>query len=241
MIAVSIKNLTKEFTIPHERRISVRENFINLFRKGGSEVFNAVDDISFELKKGEFFGIIGRNGSGKSTLLKLIANIYPPTKGGIDTKGRLVPFLELGIGFNPDLTGRENVYLNGAILGLTKRQIDERYNEIIQFAEVERFMDQKLRNFSSGMKSRLAFSVALQVDADIYLLDEVLSVGDLDFQKKCSKVFGELKKKGKTIILVSHTLDPIEKYSDRVLVLEKGKQVYLGDAKKGIQKYIKNN
>jgi len=240
MIAVNIKNLTKEFIIPHQKKTSIRENFVNLFRKSGYEVFNAVDNISFELKKGEFFGIIGKNGSGKSTLLKLIANIYKGTKGSVDVEGKLVPFLELGIGFNPELTGRDNVYLNGAILGLKKHQIDERYNKIVEFAELGRFMDQKLKNFSSGMQSRLAFSVALEVDADIYLLDEVLAVGDINFQEKCLKVFNKLKESGKTVILVSHGLSSIENFCDRVLVMKNGKQVYLGDAKMAIEEYTKN-
>lgn len=240
MLAIDIKNLTKEFIIPHQKRTSIRENFINLFRKSNYEVFNAVDNISFELEKGEFFGIIGKNGSGKSTLLKLIANIYKGTKGSVDVDGKLVPFLELGIGFNPELTGRDNVYLNGAILGLKKRQIDERYDKIVEFAELERFMDQKLKNFSSGMQSRLAFSVALQVDADVYLLDEVLAVGDINFQKKCLKVFEELKESGKTVILVSHGLDSIRNFCERVLVMKNGQQVYLGAPEKAIEEYAKN-
>src|ERR1700742_3610312 len=179
-VAISAQHVYKNFVLPHEKVNSVKSLFTSLFRKRSksSETQHALRDISFEIKEGEFFGIVGRNGSGKSTLLKILAGIYQPTKGSIATHGKLVPFIELGVGFNPELTGRENVYLNGALLGFSRRQIDDMYEDIVRFAELERFMDQKLKNYSSGMQVRLAFSMATRAEADILLVDEVLAVGD---------------------------------------------------------------
>ena len=182
--AIVVKNLSKRFVIPHEKISTLKGAFISFFKKKDYEVFDALKDVSFEVKKGEFFGIIGRNGSGKSTLLKILAGIYVPNKGSVKIHGRISPFLELGIGFNPELSGRDNIYLNGTVLGLTKKQIDEKFNDIVAFSELERFIDQKLKNYSSGMSVRLAFSVAIHANRDILLMDEVLAVGDSNFQSK---------------------------------------------------------
>lgn len=182
-IALKIEGLHKEFKLPHERRNSLKERVLHLGSKATYERLHALKDISFEVKRGEFFGIVGRNGSGKSTLLKIIGGIYQPTRGLVRVNGTLTPFIELGIGFNPELTGRENIFLNGAILGLTHKEIQARYDEIVAFAELDKFMDQKLKNYSSGMQVRLAFSIAIQAHNDILLIDEVLAVGDAAFQR----------------------------------------------------------
>ncbi|MBI5411643.1 ABC transporter ATP-binding protein [Candidatus Peregrinibacteria bacterium] len=238
MVIIEVQNLFKQFIIPHERRDSIKEHFVNIFKSRKYESFNAIDDLSFEINEGEFFGIIGRNGSGKSTLLKMLAGIYPATKGSIKVRGRVAPFLELGVGFNPELSGKENVYLNGAILGLTEKQIKKRYEDIVQFAELERFMDQKLKNYSSGMHVRLAFSIAMQAGADILLLDEVLAVGDADFQRKCFEKFREFKKAGKTVVFVTHDLTTVRQFCDRVLYIKGGKKVNIGSVHEMIDQYI---
>ncbi|MEK7471714.1 MAG: ABC transporter ATP-binding protein [Patescibacteria group bacterium] len=225
-IAVSVKGIYKDFKLPHEKVGSLKSVFTGLL-KGNTrlkyEMQHALKDISFDIKKGEFFGIVGRNGSGKSTLLKIIAQIYQPTKGTVRVNGRLVPFIELGVGFNPELTGRENVYLNGAILGFNKEKIDENYKSIVEFAELEEFMDQKLKNYSSGMQVRLAFACATKAEAEILLVDEVLAVGDSDFQRKCFRFFKELKKIKKTVIFVSHDMDAIAEYCDRAALIDQNK------------------
>ncbi len=228
MTAIKLKKVHKTFNIPRERHDTLKEKFINFHKKVRMEEFKALDDINLEVDKGEFIGIIGKNGSGKSTLLKLIANIYSPTKGNIHINGSISPFLELGIGFNGDLSARENVYLNGVILGLSRAQINLLYKKIVQFAELEDFMEMKLKNFSSGMQVRLAFSIAGLIDADIYLCDEVLAVGDKDFQKKCLKTFANLKRAGKTIIFVSHDLDTIKQFCTKTYMLKNGRIVKEG-------------
>jgi len=174
------------------------------------------------VNSGEFLGIVGRNGSGKSTLLKLIAGIYKPSRGNVRVHGRIAPFLELGVGFQPELSARENIIVNGTLLGLTRKQIKEKFNEIVKFAEIENFLDLKIKNYSSGMKARLAFAIAKEADADIYLCDEVLAVGDESFQRKCLEVFELWKKAGKTIILVSHNASQIEKLCSRAMLLDGG-------------------
>ncbi len=227
-IVVKVENLSKNFRLPHEKRTSVKSLFVNLFRRQGYENLNVLRDISFEIKKGEFFGIVGRNGSGKSTLLKLLAGIYYPEQGQIQIKGKLVPFIELGVGFNPELTGRENVFLNGALLGLNRKEVLAMYDEIVDFAELEQFMDQKLKNYSSGMQVRLAFSIAIRAQADVLLLDEVLAVGDSAFQQKCFDYFSSLKREKRTIILVSHNMAAVEQFCDRAILIEKGDIKHIG-------------
>ena len=225
--AIKVNNVSKHFLLPHERSNSVKALFLSLFKtRRAYELQHALQDINFEVKQGEFFGVIGRNGSGKSTLLKILAGIYQPSKGHVQTKGRVVPFIELGVGFNGELTGKENVFLNGALLGFSHKEISKKYYSIVKFAELERFMDQKLKNYSSGMQVRLAFSVAtILADSDILLIDEVLAVGDAAFQKKCLDYFRELKRKGKTVMFVSHDMNAIQQYCDRVLMIEKSKVV----------------
>ncbi|MFA5197265.1 MAG: ABC transporter ATP-binding protein [Patescibacteria group bacterium] len=236
-IAIKVEGLSKYFRVPHEKHTSLKSAALNIFQKRKYTVFKALQDINFEIKKGEFFGIIGRNGSGKSTLLKILAGIYLPDKGKIEINGKLSPFLELGVGFNPELTARENVFLGGAILGLTRKEIADKFDAIVEFAELEEFIDMKFKNFSSGMQVRLAFSLAVNAHAEILLMDEVLAVGDSNFQAKCIDKFIEYKKENKTVILVSHDLMSISNYCDRAMLLEKGKVVLIEQPKKVIARY----
>ncbi len=240
-IAISVKNVSKTFKIPHEKVSSVRGAVVNVFRKKGYEEFKALDDVSFEVKKGEFFGIIGRNGSGKSTLLKILAGIYQPDKGSVKINGMISPFLELGIGFNPELSGRDNVYLNATVLGMTKKQIDEKFDSIVKFSELERFIDQKLKNYSSGMQVRLAFSVSIHANRDILLMDEVLAVGDSNFQSKCLSEFARYKEMGKTVILVTHDISTVQRYCDRAMLLRNGEIMKIGKADEVGNEYIYQN
>lgn len=242
-IAISVKNLSKSFKLPHNKQTSIKSSLINLISKGDRtyEIQKALENISFDIKKGEFFGIVGRNGSGKSTLLKLLAGIYSPTKGTVQVSGSLTPFIELGVGFNPDLTGRENIYLNGALLGFSREDMSDMYDDIVQFAELERFMDQKLKNYSSGMQVRLAFSIAIRAKSDILLFDEVLAVGDADFQKKCVATFRDLKKEKRTIILVTHDMSQVERFCDRALVLSNGEMVAITSPSEAAMTYTKLN
>lgn len=239
--AIVVKNLSKRFSIPHEKISTLKGAFVNFYKKKDYEIFEALSDVSFEVKEGEFFGIIGKNGSGKSTLLKILAGIYVADKGSVKIEGRISPFLELGIGFNPELSGRDNIYLNGTVLGLTKKQIDEKFDSIVAFSELERFIDQKLKNYSSGMSVRLAFSVAIHANRDILLMDEVLAVGDANFQQKCINEFMKYKKEGKTVVLVTHDVGVVEKYCDRAMLLREGKISKIGDIKEVVEEYSKQN
>jgi ABC-2 type transport system ATP-binding protein len=241
-IAVSVQHVSKIFKLPHEKADTIKSIFVNPFNQGRKkvEVQHALRDINFEIKKGEFFGIVGRNGSGKSTLLKIIAGIYKPNQGTSRVNGRLVPFIELGVGFNPELTGRENTYLNGALMGFSEKEVDAKYHAIVDFAELERFMDQKLKNYSSGMQVRLAFSVAtILAESDILLIDEVLAVGDADFQRKCFSYFRQLKKNHKTVIFVSHDMDAIREYCDRAVLIDQSKIIAAGTADSVAKEYNK--
>lgn len=238
-IVIDVKNVSKVFEIPHEKRNTFKSWFVNPFRKVTKEKFNALNDISFQVKKGEFLGIIGKNGSGKSTLLKLLALIYEPTSGIITINGSSVPFLELGVGFNPELTGRENIFLNGTILGMSKKYLWSKYDEIVAFSEIGDFIDLQIKNYSSGMVIRLAFSIAIQAKADILIMDEVLSVGDGAFQKKSLAKMEELLSSGITVVLVSHGMENVLKYCNRVMVMEKGQKVFDGDTKEGVGMYNK--
>lgn len=240
-IRIKVDHVSKHFKIPHEQSRSLKQTLINL-RKRGYEEFKVLDDVSFEVYEGEFFGILGRNGSGKSTLLKLLAGIYEPTNGAITVHGGLTPFIELGVGFNAELTGRENIFLNGAILGLTQKEVEQKYDEIVAFAELERFMDQKLKNYSSGMLVRLAFSIAVQAHNAILLIDEVLAVGDERFQDKCLKVFSQIKKDPtKTVVFVSHDMGAVQRFCDRAIVVHDGKLEFAGDAADAALAYKKLN
>lgn len=234
---IRVQNLSKIFKLPLEHRYTFKENLVELFRPARYEEIKALNGVNFEVTKGEFLGIIGPNGSGKSTLLKILAGILVPTKGKIEIQGKISPFLELGVGFNMDLTARENVYQNGIILGLSRKEIDKRFKQIIEFAELERFVDTKLKNFSSGMHVRLAFSVAIQVDADILLMDEVLAVGDMHFQQKCFDIFNQYKTQEKTIILVTHDMGAVQNYCTRAMFLLDGKIVKDGKPEEVVAAY----
>ncbi|MEM2956380.1 MAG: ABC transporter ATP-binding protein [Candidatus Pacearchaeota archaeon] len=235
---IKVENVSKTFRIPHQKRTSLFENIVGLFSPVKYENLKALDNVSFEINKGEFVGIIGLNGSGKSTLLKILAKVITPDSGNVKINGEVVPFLELGLGFSEELTAKENIYLNGSLLGLTRKEIKKEFNEIIKFAGLENFKDTKLKNFSSGMVLRLAFSTAIRAKGDIFLVDEVLAVGDAEFQQKCFDVFQKFKKEGKTIVFVSHSLNDVEKFCDRVIWLEKGKIKAIGKPKEIISEYI---
>ena len=226
--AVRIDRLSKTFKLPHQHYSTLKERALHPFASRTYDELRAVDGVSVDIVAGEFFGIVGRNGSGKSTLLKCLAGIYQTDAGEIAISGRLSPFIELGVGFNPELTARENVLINAIMLGLTRKQARERFDDIIAFAELEEFLDLKLKNYSSGMSVRLGFAVAVQVDADILLVDEVLAVGDAAFQQKCFEQFQALKDAGKTIIFVTHDMSAVERFCDRAMLLERGKLVHIG-------------
>ncbi len=221
--AITCANVSKTFRIPLDRSTTLKYRVTHMRSASRYHDLHALDDISFEVPEGQFLGIIGHNGSGKSTLLKVLSRIYTPDRGDVQINGAVSPFLELGVGFNPELTARENVYLNGAVLGLTRKELDERIDGIIGFAELETFADQKLKNYSSGMQVRLAFSVAIQADAQILLMDEVLAVGDARFQEKCFDVFARYKREGKTVVLVTHDIGSVNLYCDRCLLLDHGR------------------
>jgi ABC-type polysaccharide/polyol phosphate transport system ATPase subunit len=227
-----VSDVSKAFKLPHEQVHTLKERVLHPFKFRGYDRLDALKNVSVEVEPGEFFGIVGRNGSGKSTLLKCIAGIYQPDGGRIDVNGRLSPFIELGVGFNPDLTARDNVLINATMLGLTRRQARQRFDAIIEFAELEPFLHLKLKNYSSGMNVRLAFSVAVQVDADILLVDEVLAVGDASFQQKCYEQFQRMKDEGRTIVLVTHDMGAVARFCDRAMLLEHGETVEIGEPTK---------
>ncbi len=237
-VAISVKNISKSFKLYHDKRGSIKDFFLHPGKPSTYDMFHALQNISFDAYKGEFVGIIGRNGSGKSTLLKLLAGVYVPDKGKIEINGRLIPFLELGVGFNGELTARENIYLNGTILGLTVKELDEYFDEIVDFAEIREFLDMPLKKFSSGMQVRLAFSIAIKADAEIYLLDEVLAVGDAAFQAKCMAQFRKFKQLGKTVILVTHDLGAVQQYCDRAVYIKEHKLEAIDTPTKIIDNYI---
>ena len=241
-IAVKVDHVSKFFKLPTESTQSLRTSLVNRFRgiKGYKEQ-NVLKDISFEVEKGDFYGIVGRNGSGKSTLLKIISEIYIPEKGTVTIDGKLVSFIELGVGFNPELTGRENVYMNGAMLGFSTEEVDAMYDDIVEFAELGEFMNQKLKNYSSGMQVRLAFSVAIKAQGDILILDEVLAVGDEAFQRKCNDYFMERKHSGKTTILVTHDMNAVKKYCNKAVLIENGLVKVVGNPDDVANQYSLDN
>ncbi|WP_146622496.1 ABC transporter ATP-binding protein [Enterococcus florum] len=241
-IAVKVEQVKKSFRLPIESTSSLKRTIVNYFKgiKGYREQ-KVLKGISFEVNKGDFFGIVGRNGSGKSTLLKIISQIYVPENGTVEIDGKLVSFIELGVGFNPELTGRENVYLNGAMLGFSEKEIDSMYDDIVEFAELSEFMNQKLKNYSSGMQVRLAFSVAIQAKSDILVLDEVLAVGDEAFQRKCNDYFMQARKDKKTIILVTHSMEAVRKYCNRAMMIDKGEIKVIGTPDEVANQYSLDN
>jgi ABC-type polysaccharide/polyol phosphate transport system ATPase subunit len=228
-VAVEVRGLEKEFRIPHHNAATLKERALHPLRRETFDVLHALRDVSFDIGAGEFFGIVGRNGSGKSTLLKCLAGIYRPDAGTIRVAGRLAPFIELGVGFNPNLTARDNVLINSVMMGLTPREARARFDAIIDFAELGGFLDLELRNYSSGMQVRLAFAVMVQADADVMLIDEVLAVGDAAFQQKCLDAFQRLRDRGKTIVLVTHEMRMIERFCHRALLLEGGEVQQVGE------------
>lgn len=240
-IAVSVKDIHKEFVLPQHKNTTFKQTVVNIVKQNNKVTQKVLDGVSFDVHKGDFFGIVGRNGSGKSTLLKLIAGVYYPTNGSVELNGGLTPFIELGVGFNPELSGRDNVFLNGALLGYDRTQMAEMYDEIVAFAELEQFMDQKLKNYSSGMQVRLAFSIAIKAKNDILIFDEVLAVGDEAFQRKCLDVFERYKAEGQTVILVTHDMETVRKYCNRAVLISEGKLIDSGSPQKVADEYSRLN
>mgnify|MGYP000962325451 FL=1 len=236
---IIVDHLSKSFKLPTERSWGLKQAIFNRLKgiKGYTKQ-EVLKDISFTVKKGEFLGIVGRNGSGNATLLKILAQIYTPDSGSISVHGSLVPFIELGVGFNPELTGRENVYMNGAMLGFSNEEMDQMFDDIVQFAELAPFMDQKLKNYSSGMQVRLAFSIAIRARGDILILDEILAVGDAAFQEKCNQYFASLDK-SQTVILVTHSMENVREFCDRAILIDQGKIIEEGDPEVVADAYLK--
>ena len=241
-LAVKVENLSKSFKIPLEYSSGIKQKLINTLKgRKGYRTFTPLNNISFEIEQGEFFGIVGRNGSGKSTLLKSIAGIYAPEQGQVHINGKLVPFIELGVGFNAELTGRENVFLNGALLGFSNDEMRAMYEEIVDFAELHDFMEERLKNYSSGMQVRLAFSIAIRAKADVLLLDEVLAVGDEAFQRKCYEFFDDMKRLNKTVILVTHDMGAVQRFCNRGMFIQDGEIVTIGTANEIADAYRRAN
>lgn len=243
-VVIHVDKLHKTFKKQNEVK-NFKEIFLSLFRRKKSKarktVFVAIDDVSFDIHEGEFFGIVGRNGSGKSTLLKILAGVYTPTRGKVDVRRPLTPFIELGVGFNPELSGKDNVYLNAALLGFSRAETDLMYDDIVEFSELEEFMEEKLRNYSSGMQVRLAFSIAIKAKSDILLIDEVLAVGDTAFQHKCINYFKRIRREGRTVVFVTHDMASVERFCDRVLVLDKSKFIGIMKPKQATKIYQQIN
>jgi ABC-type polysaccharide/polyol phosphate transport system ATPase subunit len=235
--AIEAVGLCKTFKIPHERRTFFKEYFLHPLKRVTYEENHALQDVTFTVERGEFFGVIGPNGSGKSTLLRILASIYVPDEGQVRVRGLLSPFIELGIGFNLELTARDNILVNGTLMGMSRRALGESFEEILAFAELERFVDQKLKNYSSGMLLRLAYAIAIQVPFDVLLADEVLAVGDQSFQDKCFGTFDRFKAEGKTVIFVSHNLEQVERFCDRALLLHDGVVHMIGPPDEVIDRY----
>jgi len=236
-VAIEVAGVSKTFRIPHDQRTFVKEYFVHPLRRTTYERNEALKEVTFSIPAGEFFGVLGSNGSGKSTLLRILAGIYVPDSGLVRVSGLLSPFIELGVGFNLELNARDNIRINATLAGLTKRELDEKFDEILAFSELERFVDQRLKNYSSGMLVRLAYSIAIQIPFDVLLLDEVLAVGDEAFQQKCFATFDGFKEQGKTVVFVSHDLGLMERFCDRVLLLQSGVVQALGAPGEVIDQY----
>jgi ABC-2 type transport system ATP-binding protein len=240
-VIIEAREVEKIFRIPHQRVDTLKERALHPFRAVGHRELHALRGVSFDIHQGEFFGIVGRNGSGKSTLLKIMSSIYRADAGRIRMAGRLAPFIELGVGFNPELTSRENVVLNGVMMGLTRREARRRLDAVVDFAELGDFVDLKLKNYSSGMMVRLAFAVMVEADADIMLIDEVLAVGDASFAQKCMDVFREKREAGRTLVLVTHDMATVQGFCDRAMLLHDGEQRYLGESEEAALRYFRLN
>jgi ABC-2 type transport system ATP-binding protein len=238
---IEVRDVAKTFRIPHNRVDSLRERVTHPLRGREYRELTALRGISFDVRRGEFFGIVGRNGSGKSTLLKIMASIYAPDRGQIRMAGRLAPFIELGVGFNPELTSRENIVLNGVLMGLTRREAARRLDSVLEFAELREFADLKLKNYSSGMMVRLAFAVMVEADADVMLIDEVLAVGDASFAQKCLQVFRERRDAGRTIVLVTHDMATVQSFCDRAMLIHDSEVQYIGEPDETALRYYRLN
>ena len=239
---IKLENISMRFNLGIEKNFSIKEAFISIFDKSRRQKkteFWALSDVSFDVKKGEVIGLIGSNGAGKSTLLKVVSGVMKPTKGKVTVNGQISPMIELGAGFDPELTARENIYLNGSILGYSKEFIDEKFEEIVEFSELRSFLDAPVKNFSSGMVAKLAFSIATVVDPEILIVDEILSVGDIKFQEKSKNKMMQMIKGGTTVLYVSHSLESIEELCDRVVWLEHGKVIKVGNTKEICKEYYK--
>jgi len=234
---IALEEVNKIFLLPHDRRTTLRQRFVSLLQKKVYEELYALRDINLRINEGEFLGVIGKNGAGKSTLLKLVAKVLEPTSGTVSVKGEIAPFLELGVGFQGELSVKDNIFLYGALLGMNRNEIAYKYDWLIDFSGLERFVDAKLKNLSSGMQVRLGFSITVSVESPILLVDEVLAVGDIDFQQKCYDVFEKFKKDGRTILFVSHDLTAVERFCDRVILLDEGKIKYQGEPKDVLSTY----
>lgn len=236
-ISLEVTNLSKAFRIPHDNRYTLKQKLLHFAKGNTYETYKVLDDISFTVNKGDFFGIIGRNGTGKSTLLKILAGIYTADTGTIVKNGEISPFLELGVGFSPDLSGRDNIFLNGVILGISRKELMKKFDEIVAFSELEKFIDQKLRNYSSGMFVKLAFSIAIFANKEILLMDEVLAVGDIYFKEKCLNELNRLKKTGKTIIFISHDMKTIKEHCNKAMLIKRGRIAAFGEPENVIETY----
>ncbi len=234
---IALERVNKVFRLPHDRKTTLRQRFVSVLQRSSYEKLYALRDVSLRVNQGEFFGVIGKNGSGKSTLLKLIAKVLEPSSGRICVNANVSPFLELGVGFQLDLSVKDNIFLYAALLGMNKKEIVEKYDWIIEFSGLERFVDAKLKNLSSGMQVRLGFSITVSVDCPTLLVDEVLAVGDIDFQQKCYDVFADFKKSGRTILFVSHDLSAVEQFCDRVVLLKNGCVEEIGSPAAVVRKY----
>ena len=240
-VVVDVRNLGKSFRIPEHRIDSFKERAVHPFRRNPSRELKALEDISFQVHEGEFFGIVGLNGSGKSTLLKILGSIYRADRGRIQVAGRIAPFIELGVGFNPEMNAQDNIVLNAVMMGLSRQEAQQRVWPAIEFAGLDEFAELKLKNYSSGMMVRLAFSVMIQAEADIMLIDEVLAVGDASFQQKCEDVFHEMRAAGKTIILVTHDMNSVEKFCHRAMMIHDGKVSKEGSPQEVAEWYLRAN
>ena len=240
-MALAVRDVSKTFRLPHEQVHTLKERALHPFRRRSEEKLEALRAVSVDVRAGEFFGIVGRNGSGKTTLMKCVAGIYRPDSGEIWARGRVAPFIELGVGFNPDLTARDNVLINAVMLGLSPAQARERYDSIIEFAELERFTELKLKNYSSGMQVRLAFAVMVHVDADMLLIDEVLAVGDSAFQRKCIDALRKARSEGRTILLVTHDMNAVQRFCDRAMLIDGGELIAIGDPREVSRRYEEVN
>ena len=240
-VALAVRDVSKAFRLPHEQMHTLKERALHPFRTRSEETLNALSSVSIDIRAGEFFGIVGRNGSGKTTLMKCVAGIYRSDTGEIWARGRVAPFIELGVGFNPDLTARDNVLINAVMLGLSPAQARERYDSIIEFAELERFTELKLKNYSSGMQVRLAFAVMVHVDADLLLIDEVLAVGDSAFQRKCLDSLMKARSEGRTILLVTHDMNAVQRFCDRAMLLDGGDLIAVGNPRDVSRRYEEVN